>query len=490
MLQTEPKARLEVRHELYRRGVLVWKLTKSQKDLYNLFHKSNFRIQTWLISRRYGKTHSLSVLAIEQCLKVPGSIVKFLSPTRLQVRNNLRPLIRQILEDCPEDIKPEFKAKDDIYYFPNGSEIQLAGSDGGHAEKLRGGFAHICIVDEAGDVDDLDYIVKSILLPTTLTTNGKVLIAGTPPKTADHDFIKYIEEAEHRGSLIKRIVYDNTLLTKEQIDDLILEMGGKDSESTRRELFCEIIKDPSSAVIPEFTKVLEERIVKEWPRPPFFDTYESMDLGAVDLTGVLFAYFDFRAAKLIIEDEFVIKGNEKDFLPKLTATILKKEEELWTNPLSKEIKRPEIRVSDINYIVTNEICRASGYKVNFTAARKDDKIAAVNNLRMMLSNGQIIIHPRCENLIRHLRNVKWAGKSKETFARSPDDGHYDLVDALIYLIRSIAYNKNPYPTHYQINLQDLHIQNPKEFMQALGSRGPAEVYKQIFNIKSKPRRIF
>ena len=50
---------------------------------------------------------------------------------------------------------------------------------------------------------------------------------------------------------------------------------------------------------------LKEEIIRDWPKPPFFDGYVSMDLGAVDLTGILFAYYDFRANKIIIEDELI-----------------------------------------------------------------------------------------------------------------------------------------------------------------------------------------
>lgn len=465
--------------ELWRRGNLSWLLDSNQKELYKLFHESEFKVQTWLLCRRTGKTFGLAVLAIEACLKQANCIVKFLSPTRLQVRNNLRPLIRQILESCPEEYKPEFKAKDDIYYFKNGSEIQLAGSDSGHAEKLRGGASQISIVDEAGDVTGLEYIVKSILLPTTLTTNGKVLIAGTPPKASEHDFLKIIEEAEMRGSLIRKTIDDNPRLTLKQKKDFIEEMGGIESEACQRELYCKIIKDAKTSVIPEFTQALEKEIIKEWPRPPFYDCYESMDIGFNDLTAILFAYYDFKADKIIIEDELAINGQDLH-LSKLVEQIKDKEKDLWYDPITNEVRQPALRVSDINYIVTQEIQRHSNNKINFVATKKDDKEAALNTVRMMLANKKIIINPRCQTLIRHLRNVKWASQNNQkTFARSPDDSHYDMVDSLVYLVRNIYYQRNPYPSTYGMELKDLYYVNKNKF----DSPSSTNVYKKIFNIK-------
>jgi hypothetical protein len=248
-------------------------------------------------------------------------------------------------------------------------------------------------------------------------------------------------------------------------------------------MLCELVKDSSRGVIPEFTKAIEEKIVKEWPKPPFYDSYESMDLGYNDLTVVLFGYYDFRADKVIIEDEFVVGGPELH-LKKLTDTINKKEAELWTNVMTGEIKKPYMRVSDTNLVAINEIRIHSGNTVNFTSAKKDDNDSAINNLRMMIANQKIIIHPRCVTLVRHLRNVKWSSPTnKTTFGRSPDDGHYDAVDALKYMVRHISYTKNPYPAGYGMNLrsQDTYINNAEAFRM----NDPIQVYNRIFNRKKK-----
>lgn len=476
---------LQAKQELWRRGQLQWKLGPHQKELYDLFHGTDHKIQTWLLSRRYGKTYTLCIFALEMCLRKPGSIVKFVSPTRLQVQNNIRPIIRQITEDCPDDLKPDFKTQDFIYYFPNGSELQLAGSESGHAEKLRGGSAHIAIIDEAQDVTDLNNIIMSILLPTTLTTGGKVLLAGTPPRSTDHDFVTRIEDAEARGSLIKKTIFQNIRLSKEQIQETIDQYPlGEKSEEFRREYLCEIIKDQNISVVPEFTEELEKEIVKEWTRPPFFDGYVAMDLGGVDLTGLVFGYYDFKNNKIIIEDEIVMDFSLKDMnITTLTDKIKAKEESLWLNPLSQEVKKPYMRVSDINPIVTQEIAVKSRNEIFFMPTKKDDKEAAINNMRMLLGSKKIIIHPRCVNLLRHLRNVKWASvKNKNTFGRSPDNGHYDLVDALIYMCRSVLFNKNPYPVGYEFNSKDVFIANPENYYGRARSTNLA-AYRKIFGVK-------
>lgn len=438
---------------LWRKGVLSWLLDKNQLALYELFHKNSEKVQTWLLARRSGKSFTLCVLAIEYCIKNPGSVVKFVSPNKLQVERNIRPLINQILETCPEDLKPDFRVKDGIYFFANKSELQLAGSDKGNIDSVRGGFAHIAIVDEAQDVSDLKYAVNSVLIPTTLTTKGKVLISGTPPKDPDHDFLYFIELCESRGTLVKRTIYDNPRLTKEDINEQIRAMNGEHTEDFRREFLCEILKSKTRTVIPEFDDIKELELVKEWKRPPYYHPYTGMDVGGRDWTVVLFAYFDFKADKLIFEDELVYK-DQNMYTPTVAKDIEKKEEELWVEPLTQEIIKPKKRVSDHNVIFINDIKKHSNYKIIFENANKKDKPAAINFLRVLINADKIIINPRCKTLISHLKNAKWLNTTTNSeFGHCPEGSHYDALDAALYLCRAVDFKSNPYPKDYNSPLE-------------------------------------
>lgn len=472
-------------HELWRRGILKFKCHSVQLEMYNLFYnaKDNTTL-TWLLARQSGKSYLLAILALEQALKKPNSIIKLLTDTKVHVRSIFEKIFIELLEDCPNELKPNYAKADYEYTFYNGSKIQLAGSDNGHYERLRGQKSSLVLVDEAGFCNNLEDVVKSVLLPTTTHTGGKIVLASTPPPDPNHDFYRFIEEADLNGTLTKKTIYDNPLLKQEQIDRIVKEMGGAGSVKFRREYLCEHIRDEENVIFPEFDEVLEKQIVKEWPKPPFYHSYVSMDLGFHDLSVVIFAYHDFRADKIIIEDELVIKG--RDFkLPDVVKMIKQKEQELWMNLLTNEQIKPKLRVSDINLIVTNEIARESGGEIIFQPTRKDEAEAAMNNLRVLISNGKIIINPKCETTLRHIKNAKWSVKQgKKQLARSPDMGHYDAIDAMKYLVRNISFNSNPYPAHYGMNLNDLHIQNPSSFYKN-SNQSSANVWKNIFNIKGK-----
>lgn len=474
----------QIRSALWERGQLRWILHGVQKEMYDNFKNSeNNSISVWLCSRQLGKSWLLSVLAIEAALQQKHQIIKLVTDTKQHVKSIFEPLFRQIFETCPAHLQPKYNVSNFVFSFPNGSEVQLAGSDGKNYERLRGQRSQLILVDEAGFCSDLTDMIYSVLLPTTTHTGGKIILASTPPEDSSHPFLTFIEEATISGTLVKKTIFDNPLLSKEQTDNIISKMGGITSTRFRREYLCEIIKSEDYSVIPEFTEDIKKDIIKEWPLPPFYDTYVAMDLGGKDLTAVLFGYYDFRADKVIIQDEVIFDfrklGNN---IEKLVQLIRNKEEELWTNVLTNEIKKPYTRVSDINPIVLNEIRKYSNNYLNFIPAKKDNLDAAINNLRALIGGKKLIIHPKCVTLIRHLQHGRWSGNTtKNEFARSADGSHFDALAACVYFVRHIITAKNPYPSGYDYNMKDLFVSNPSNF----NGTNQYEIYKKIFNVPTK-----
>lgn len=433
--------------ELWMRGRLEWKLHPVQKKMLASFISQNSEITTISCARRLGKSFLLCLLAVEKCLQQPNAIVKYVCPTKKQVKTVVEPIMEELFGDCPPEIKPVFKYNDYMYVFPNGSQIQMAGTDNGHHENLRGSKCDLWIVDEAGFCDELKYVVNTILAPTTDTTGGRGVLASTPSKTTDHDFIEhFLRPAEIKEELIKYTIYDNPLLSQAKIAEIVERFPLKEKDPEfRREYLCEVINNSDLSIIPEFTEEIQAEIIRECDRPPFFDAYVGMDIGFKDLTVVIFAYYDFKNACLVVEDELVQDGRTL-LIEKFATAIRKKEENLWTSPLSGEFKPPFIRVSDNNnLIMLNQL--TYDHNLLFLPTAKDNKEAHLNNVRMMIANKQIIIHPRCKTLIYHLRNGSW-NRTMKDFSRSPDAGHYDAIDSLIYLVRNLHKTRNPYPPGY------------------------------------------
>jgi len=434
---------------------LDYKLKGKQKEIKDTIANDTADISAILASRRLGKSYILCCWAVEICLSAKYNIVKYACPEKIMVAENINPLIEKIINDCPPNLKPEWKEARKKWIFPNGSEIQIAGTDKGHIEKLRGGYAQLCICDEAGFMTDLDYVVNSVLAPTIDTTGGRVVLASTPNyKDPLHEFhTSFIYPLESLNKLKRYTIYDSPMLTPERIEKIIARYpGGENNPKFRCEYLCEIAIEKSSMVIPEFTQQIEKKIVREHERPPFYDTYTAGDPGFKDLTGVLFSYYDFKKNILVIEDELVMNGAELT-TESLANNIKQKEKKNFVIPVTNEAKEPFLRIMDNNnLILINDLYML--HELSFIATKKDNKEAQINQVRLMISNKQIAINPRCRNLIYHLKNAKW-DKHHKAFKRMPDTpdrtlkgGHADLLDALIYLVRNLVKGKNPYPYDY------------------------------------------
>ena len=452
----------EAIRQLWKLGNLDYKRHPAQLKMKEYIQDSEQQIIPVLASRRLGKSFEALIEAVELCQSKSHAIVKYICPRLKMVKTIVNPNMRIILEDCPDDMRPEWKENDKTWLFPNGAQIQFAGTDNGSHENLRGGNSDLCIVDEAGFCDHLTYVVESILFPTTLLTHGKVVMISTPSKSSDHEFIqKYILPAKNAGTLLMLNIHDNPMITEEIISKVKSNYPtGEQDPHYRREYLCEIIRDHQSVVIPEFTPELEQKIVREWDRPEYYDTYTSGDVGFRDLTVYLFAYWDFKNTRLVIEDELVMNGPEMT-TERLAEKIREKELSNFyvENEEGEKIAKPTyMRVMDNNLIMLNDLNRLHNF--SFIATQKDNKEAQVNAVRMMVASEQIVINPRCKTLIYHLKGASWKENSNPNsnvriFARLSDPpdhtvrgGHADALDALIYLVRNVVKSKNPYPAGY------------------------------------------
>lgn len=442
----------EAKQALWRKGILSWKLHEAQLEMYDAVNNSTSSIFVINCGRQIGKSFFLCAFAIEKALKTPGIKICYVAPQAKMVKQIILPRIKEILKDCPRDMKPDYKVNEQIYVFPNGSEISIAGTDSERAENIRGRVFHWIICDEAGFMDKLDYVLSSILVPTISTTKGRIILSSTPPVSSDHAFVRLARDAEAGGYYVKKTVFENPLIDKSQIEELKKLSGGEESDAWHREYLAEFVTSQEYAIFPEATEEQMAKLVKEWPRPLYYDSYTSVDLGYTDNTGFLFAYWDFLNNKLIIEGEELYNKPNSD---QIAETVRVNEAALWT--FNGTCKEPFKRIIDGNDITISDINKPP-HNLRFVKTRNDDPMSAVNEVRIMLQDGKIIFNPRCKRTILQVKSGVWDNQKKK-FARSESQGHYDLIAALIYLVRNLAKSKNPYPPGLGLDISTMHF-NP------------------------------
>jgi hypothetical protein len=115
--------------ELWRRGVLFWKLHAGQIKIYEKLLENENKLFVANCSRRWGKSYLMVLYALEQCLQKPNTKVRFGTAFLTDLEEFILPAFDLILQDCPEDIKPQYKVQKSKFVFSNGSEIKLFGVD-------------------------------------------------------------------------------------------------------------------------------------------------------------------------------------------------------------------------------------------------------------------------------------------------------------------------------------------------------------------------
>lgn len=357
------------------------------------------------------------------------------------------------MDDMPEELKPKWIESKKKYRFKNGAEIQLIGLDK-NPNAGRGNYCDLYVFEEAGFIKNLSYIYSSIVVPMTMYRVGaRVLMISTPPKTPDHDFKDFCIKAKHEGAYIELDIYKNPMVTPEMIEEYKAECLTE--TDWIREYLCRFATDLNSAIIPE-SEHLIVGIKRDTENYRYYHKYVAMDLGVRDLTACLFAYYDFKRAKLCIEREFVMSGPSMTTI-KLRDAINEIEEPLWTfeNERTRALERqePYRRIADNNNpLLLQDLGSLHG--LYFLPTTKEELHAMVNQVRIWISDGRIEVDESCKYLIDSVRYGIWNEQRKE-FARSKTLGHYDALAALIYLVRSIDEITNPIPKKVGFNQIDL-----------------------------------
>jgi hypothetical protein len=428
------------------------------------FKESKGQLFVGNCSRQWGKSFWAVTKAAEVALRTSKAQIRYGAAFQSDLVDFIIPAFEKIFDDCPHEIKPKKVGK--FYVFPNGSRIKLVGLDK-NPNGLRGNTLDLIIIDECGFVGNLDYIYKSIIIPATLhRPNCKIILVSTPPSTPAHTFVDYCQKAEVEGSYVKLDIFTNPLITERDIERMAQEMGGRESTTFRRECLCEFVTDSDLAIIPEW----DDKYIQDIPRDEFFQYYHKyvgMDLGVKDFTALIYGYYDFKRAALVIEDEFKMHGPAMN-TELLVGAIRAKEKALWNNVDSdgKPEKDPNgtnipfRRISDNNWPIMMQDF-SSIHNLTFILTTKDNLEAMINEVRLMVQAGQIIVNPRCKQLIGCLKYGVWDNK-KKGFARSTVYGHFDHLAALIYLVRNLAKGTNPIPATHgyeRVNAFTLHVQD-------------------------------
>lgn len=452
-----PQMRL-ARAKLWAKGILSpWMLHSGQLEVYAKFLRlpKHVRQAVFLISRRWGKSFLGIVIALEFCLRHPGSQVFIAGPSFKHVSQIVLPLFKIVTADAPEGLLKHNKS-DYRWHFHNGSTLILGSFDTA-IERFRGSFANLIILEESGFApqDEYDYTIKSVLMPTLLHSQGKILHLTTPSPILDHPLhIETMPEADLADALFIYDIYTNPLLTIEQIEAEAKTVGGKESIHWQREYLCKLVRDGSLVICPEFDSDI---FVKPITLPRWMNTWVAGDFGGVrDKTANYRMGYDFERNKVLVLGERAHPAHTT------TAEIVKGLRELEAMTPNFEIKG---RWIDAPGQVLTDLRVDHQYLCSLPM--KDDFDAGINQMRAAFTRNQVEIDPECRLLITTLRSGTF-NKQRTDYSRTEALGHCDAAAALIYGLRH-KYTENPIPRHLGLHRETHYMRPEDETREGLGA---------------------
>lgn len=430
---TKPVSRNKAIHTLWSRGCLEWKFHAGQRHIYNTVKSlpKDTREALFFCSRRWGKSYLGIIMALERCLQKPNIEVAIIGPNLKQTKNIITPIINKICIDAPAGMVKQTKSE--LVWKVGKSTLVIAAFDTA-AEACRGrDFEDIFLEESAlADPEEYDYIMNSILRPTLMHSKGRIYHLTTPPKLLNHPLLTItLPKCKLGNSFFEFTIESNPLLTKEDIEKEIQEMGGRGNPNCERELFCGIIKDESSLVIPEFRM----DCVKKIDLPTHYNPLTAIDIGgAQDKHAILIGYYDFLKAKVVIYREALLEKNTPS--SEVISTCLSLEQQFRQHTPNRLGDMPEqlrIDLSSNGFITWQPLKEPGSVEAN------------INALRLAFHRGEIEIDESCKLLQSTLEFGSWQS-SKKDWQRTPELGHLDLLAAMLYFYKHL--NKtNPYSLH-------------------------------------------
>lgn len=420
------------------------RLDPLQLEFDGMFDHMSPRTKAFILEgRKNGKSYGLFAYADKIARRKREAVIRFVYPTKVQGKEITGPIMDELFADCPEDLRwVNREHQEACWRLPHtGARLYFAGTDDKkQIDRLRGPKSDLVILDEVTTFEPktLMYLIDSVLWPQTLITGGLTLMSGTPPTSLDHPSVDLIQQAKLDNTLVIKTIFDNPRLTPDIIRQICIEANKTPHEirspeeidqilaglkegtpAWEREFMCRMVPDKDARVTPEFK---EELHVKDCYPSHDRIRYVFMDAGHVrHLFGAVFVEVDFYLQTLFVYRDY---GKRKQSTGSLKEQFLEIEKSLgWDKGPTPQRFLDKTAAQQI-YDFT-----ASGYYTQ-AGPKSPGKGQLVVDLRNLLEQDRIVIHPSCKILLASLLNGVWKDTVKEDFRESEALGHLDVLDAL------------------------------------------------------------
>lgn len=457
-----PKELEEALNIAWRDGRLTYLMRNTQRVIRDAWDKSKEISRKFYLecTRRLGKSSLLLILMTEECKKNDRHKCVYFAPVKEGLLDYIEPIIDETYADCPVHLRPLFVRQRFMLLFSNGSRILFRAANNKQYRTRRGLGAHLIGVDEAREIDDLADLVDSVIMPALFDKGGYLIISSTPADKPSHPLYNIRKRAQAESWFISISIWDANRLDpdvytldriREWKEEMLASPDGQ--ERWEREFEVKWVVNKSKLAIPEWDS---SKYVMDCPRDPYYNFYHhylSVDWGYRDYTALVFATMNFRKARLEYDSELTFSGTEvrSDII---SGRIRGMYRGTYGLELYDKTRHPQVhtyrQVSDsADPILINEMNKYDG--MSFVPVQKGDTLdAMLQEFRVLVMKGKIVVSPKCSLLIYCLENGAWNDK-RDKLDNDILAHHFDHLMAAVYLARMVDWEVNPIPKDYMLD---------------------------------------
>lgn len=228
------------------------KLTPSQQIIYDAANNKEHKYVMANLSRQQGKTTVVTLLCI-QWLSQPNQEIIYFTPTFKLAKR----IFGNIAKMLPKSFAVKVNASD--LYLESITGSKLSFHSGEAAQAVRGSNCTKLVIDEAAyikeEIDGQNFYYN-IVLPLTKVHCDKIVMISTPRSTFGffYDLCMQALSGERKDMIyIKRTIYEDALITPEEIEEL---KRGYPPMAWKAEFECLFLADALS-VFPDYDKCFD-----------------------------------------------------------------------------------------------------------------------------------------------------------------------------------------------------------------------------------------
>ena len=365
--------------------------------------------------RGSGKSRFFAGLAVEEAFAARNDIVCI-----REVQGTLDQSAKKTIEETIQryNLGQHFDCQRDVIYSQRGGRMIFKGMQDFNAENIKSLEGYdIAWIEEARNISNRSL---ELLIPTMRKKGSEIWMSWNPEREDDpvEEFWRGLE-GDPNAVLVEANYWHNPWFHETELPR-DMERDRKRDPEKYQHVWCGQYKLQSEAL------VFKNWRVEDFETKPGVTFRFGADWGfSTDPTVLVRCYLDGRT--LYVDHEAYMVGCEIDMLPDLFDRI--PESRKWF--ITADSARPET----ISYM------RSHGFPRINSAVKGT---GSVEDGLEFLKSFDIVVHPRCENLVRELRSYSWkVDKLTQKVLPVLEDKNNHVIDALRYACEAVRKAAKP-----------------------------------------------